>query len=209
VTERKKKVIAANIKYHSAIAENYDITQLHFSPENVVRLDTILADLSASIGGGSLLDLGCGTGFVTSIAKKHFQRVVGVDITLPMLERVDTDGGKVKLYLADTSDLPFPDDDFDVCTAYSFLHHLDDFSPTLREVYRCLRPGGYFYSDQDPNYYYWQLMNSLKDRIDLQGISEREVKSVITLSQDLADETGLSPEEISLAEVLGDEHGGG
>jgi SAM-dependent methyltransferase len=208
VTNRKRDVIDANIKYHSAIADTYDQTQPHFKSENIARLEKILAHLSTSVEGESLLDLGCGTGFVTNIAKKYFKRVVGIDITFPMLERVNTNDGKVKLCLGDTSDLPFPENCFDVCTAYSFLHHLDEFSPSLREAYRCLRPGGYFYSDQDPNFYYWQLMNSLKDRTDLYGISEREVKSVVSLSLDLADETGLTPEEISLAEVLGDEHGG-
>lgn len=208
MTNHQKNVIEANIVYHSAIAETYEATQPHFKPENVARVDRVLAALAAPTRGGCLLDLGCGTGFVIDIAKKHFWKVVGVDITPAMLEQVDISIGMIELHHADTADLPFPDDEFDACSAYSFLHHLDDLRPTLAEAFRCLRLGGRFYSDQDPNYYYWQLMNALKTNSDLDGIVKGEVESVVFLSKDIAAETGLSPRVVSGAEVLGDENGG-
>lgn len=205
---KKKKVLKANIAYHSALAETYDAKQPHYSPENVARVERILSNMAARTGGGSLLDLGCGTGFIINIAKKYFRPVVGVDITPVMLKRIDTREGQIERCLAETDRMPFHDNEFDVCTAYGFLHHLYDLRPTFSEVYRCLRPGGIFFGDQDPNYFYWWLMDSLKERDDLTEVVQREVRSVVSVSEDIAKETGLSLEEISLAEFQKVKQGG-
>jgi SAM-dependent methyltransferase len=39
--------------------------------------------------------------------------------------------------------LPFADDSFDLITCFSVLHHIPNVSDVVREVYRCLAPGGY------------------------------------------------------------------
>jgi ubiquinone/menaquinone biosynthesis C-methylase UbiE len=191
------------------LAKSYDAKQPHFMPENVARVESIMADLAAKTGGGRLLDLGCGTGFILKIGRKYFKRVVGVDITQAMLDLAETTGRQVELYKADTSNLSFlPANAFDVCTAYSFLHHLLDFEPTMREAFRCLRPGGIFYSDQDPNFYYWQLMKSIKDLRDLPEVVQREVQFVVHSLEESAAGTGLSPEEVALAEYHDIQAGG-
>lgn len=203
-----KKVIQANIEYHKALAPTYDERQPHYLPENQARVESIIKDLAIKSGGGSLLDLGCGTGFLINIAKKHFKHVVGVDITQAMLDRIDRKSGNVELHLASTENIGFiPDNTFDVCTGYGFLHHLFDLAPTLREACRCLRPGGYFYSDQDPNLYYWQLMQSLKGRSDLGGIVAREYHSVVEATEEFQ-ETPLEPETIHFAEFQKIQRGG-
>lgn len=203
------KILAANIKYHSALAKTYDAKQPHFLPENQARIDGILARLAAKTGGESLLDLGCGTGFIINIAKKYFRRIVGVDITQDMLDLVDTGGALVKVYKADTKDLTFlPAESFDVCTGYSFFHHLFDLKPTLLQAYRCLRPGGILYIDQDPNYHYWRLMKAIKDHRDLSGIVSREIRSVLNIPEELADGTNLSTVDVSMAEFQKVEKGG-
>lgn len=206
--KKKRKVLQANIAYHSALAKTYDAKQPHYKPENITRVESILAGITHQTGGGSLIDLGCGTGFIINIAKKYFRTVVGVDITPLMLKRVDTRGGQIERCLAETDQLPFRDNAFDACTAYGFLHHLHDLGPTLSEAYRCLRPGGIFFADQDPNYHYWWLMDSLKGRGDLKEMVQREVRSVVYVSEDISKETGLSVEEISLAEFQKMEEGG-
>lgn len=204
----KKKIIQANIDYHAELAATYNEKQPHYLPENQARVEAILADLAAKSGGGSLLDLGCGTGFIINIAKKYFKQVVGVDITQAMLDRVDLSSGNVSLHLAPTEDISFlPDGIFDVCTGYGFLHHLYDLTPTLREAHRCLRPGGYFYSDLDPNLYYWKLMHSLNGRPDLTGFVAREYHSVVEVVEEFED-TSLQAETIQFAEFQKVERGG-
>lgn len=193
-------VLAANIAFHTALAEDYDRNQPHFLPENVARVDEILRRIAQQVGGGSLIDLGCGTGFILNLAKRHFDRVVGVDATPAMLERVDTSGGNVETCLATTDALPFSDGEFDACTAYGYLHHLYDLEPTFGEAARVLRAGGRFFSDQDPNDLYWQHLANLDGRDDLQGFVRREVTSVVATDELAADETQLSTTEVQLAE---------
>ncbi|MBN1306084.1 MAG: class I SAM-dependent methyltransferase [Anaerolineales bacterium] len=197
----EKDVIKANIAYHTALADSYDKDQPHFMSENVARVDAILAELARKTGGGSLLDLGCGTGFIVDIAKKYFDRIVGVDITPAMLSHVEVEKGKIEVYEADTSDLSFLEEEsFDVCTAYSFLHHLLDFEPTLHQAYRCLKPGGKFYADQDPNCHYWQLITGIEMQDSLADILKREIRYVVDSLEEAVAETGLTIEEAALAE---------
>ena len=204
----ESEVKKANIDYHTALAETYDATQPHYKPENVTRVDRILANLAEQTGGGSLLDLGCGTGFLINIARKYFKRIVGVDITPAMLNLIDTSSRQVELCLSDTACVPLGDNEFDVCTAYGFLHHLYDIRPTLSEAFRCLKPSGIFYADQDPNCHYWRLMKELKNRSDLPEVIAREVRSVTDVSEDISTATGLTPKDVALAEYQKVEKGG-
>ena len=52
------------------------------------------------------------------------------------------------------------------------------------------------------------MMDSLKERKDLTEIIQREVRSVVYVSEDIAKETGLSIEDISLAEFQKVKKGG-
>ncbi|MHB8693425.1 MAG: class I SAM-dependent methyltransferase [Solirubrobacteraceae bacterium] len=181
------------------MAADYDRTQPHYRPENVARVTETLRQLAEITGGGSLLDLGCGTGFILNLAKPFFRRVVGVDITQAMLDRVDRSGGNVELWHGRTEELPYEIDEFDVCTAYSYLHHLVDLRPTLSEAARCLRDGGRFFSDQDPNRAFWGLMTDLADA-EVAGFVAREVAAVRDTVEDAAAEVAVRPEEVALAE---------
>lgn len=193
------RVLKANVLFHTALAEDYDRNQPHYRPENVARVTEILQRMAEETGGGSLIDLGCGTGFVINIAKRFFRRVVGVDITEAMLDRVDLSGGNVELCLATTDVVPFEDEEFDACTAYGYLHHLYDLGPTFSEAARLLRSDGQFFSDQDPNFHYWEHLTALQ-RSGLTGFVEREVKAVMETANQAAEETSLSQHEVSLAE---------
>lgn len=200
--------IAANVAYHAALAAEYDATQPHLRPENVERVTGILRQLAEESGGGTLVDLGCGTGFVTNIARRFFRHVVGVDVTWAMLERVDRSSGNVELVLASTDGVPLADGTFDACTAYAHLHHLSDLAPVLREAARLLRPGGRFYSDQDPNQRYWAHLKPLRDRAGLDDFVAREVEAVVEVVDVLAHEMNLTPDQIALAEYQEMHRGG-
>ncbi len=192
-TDRKStadKVRAANIRYHTKLSKKYDETQSHFKPENVARVRGILERLARETGGRRLLDIGCGTGFVLSIAAPFFDEVYGIDITPAMLDeaRKMVKRGKIrniKVLEARCDCAPFPDSYFDVITANGVLHHLSDLRPTFSEAKRLLRKGGVFYSDEDPNYYFWQSMKSLpKKRGSISELLELERRSVCEMVDD-------------------------
>jgi ubiquinone/menaquinone biosynthesis C-methylase UbiE len=177
------KIREANIRYHTKLSKTYDETQPQYKPENVARVRERVKSLAKATGGGRLLDIGCGTGFILSIAAPFFDEVCGIDITPAMLERARKMARSeriknIKLIEAACDDAPFPDAHFDVVSAYGVLHHLPELQPTFKEIRRVLKRKGVFYADEDPNYYFWQSMRSLPTDGSVSDVLETERRSV-------------------------------
>lgn len=96
---------------------------------------------------GTLLDVGCGAGFLTNrMALEGFQ-VTGVDLSqesLAVAGRYDKTKA-VRYVQADACHLPFPSESFDVVTTLDFLEHVPNPSDVIKECARVLRPGGMFF----------------------------------------------------------------
>lgn len=211
MTDNKKAPVQeANIRYHTKLAETYDQTQPHFRPENVIQVRMRLEKFAKATGGKRLLDIGCGTGFILSLAHSCFEEVHGIDITSAMLDIAASKFRKqkvnnIKLIQASSDELPFPDSYFDVVTAYGFLHHLPTLLPTFSEVYRVLKDGGLFYADLEPNYYFWQSMKSLpSDGRSVSELLETERESVCNMVEEVQTVAGndLDSDTIKMAEYL-------
>jgi SAM-dependent methyltransferase len=89
-------------------------------------------------GEGSLLDVGCGTGYFTSLVAQHGWTVTGVDVSEDMLRHARNRG--IHVVRADGSALPFPDDAFDAVLSMWTHTDIDDFGATVVEVARVLKP---------------------------------------------------------------------
>ena len=100
-----------------------------------------LADVVASSidnpGESSVLDVGCGSGFLQWSLEKRFILAAGLDYSQQMLE-VNPCREK---HLGSCTNLPFPDGSFDVAVASHVLHHLSepDRIRTLSEMRRVAR----------------------------------------------------------------------
>ena len=90
-----------------------------------------------------VLDLGCGTGFVSQLYPNF--DITGVDISDGMLEK-----NPYKWVKGSAEAIPFPDNNFDFVVCRALLHHLENPMIGLREMFRVLKPGGTF-SCWDPN----------------------------------------------------------
>lgn len=199
----------ANIIVHTRMAATYDEREPHFFPENRKKVRGMLESLRPR-SGGRLLDLGCGTGFILSLAQDLFDELHGVDITEAMLQRVDVSGGNITLHCCGAEKVPFTDGFFDMVTAYSFLHHLDDYRAVLREAFRVLKEGGIFYVDLEPNRAFWQLASQY-DGGDAGGygrIAGKEIASVCHTDRKVSAEYGIAPEVFNQAEPLKSVRGG-
>ena len=165
----------------------------------LIHVEKIISDLAEKTGGGSLLDIGCGTGFVIDIAKKYFNKVVGIDLTQAMLDEIKP-AENVTAYIGDSEDMQFDDESFDVCTAYSFMHHLPDFEPTVNEVFRVLRSGGYFYSDADPNCFCFSELEKTLDGTEMSECLGLEIEAIQDVFSVLAKKYNISEETVVIAE---------
>jgi len=110
--------------------------------------------LQQTTRGGKLLDIGCGWGFTSAIMAASNPRltVTGLDIeqmvSWPCLEKY---GARYLVY--DSKINPFPDNEFDYCTAFGVLEHTADDVSFLNEVRRVLKPGGILIIFNLPNTY--------------------------------------------------------
>ena len=153
------EVRRANMQFHALLAERYR-EQPFFREENQQRVRALLSSFAAETGGASLLDVGCGSGFILDLAHDLFGRLEGIDITPEMLARV-TPRPNVRVQLAPAEALPFADATFDVVTLYSVLHHLPDLAATFAEARRVLRPGGILYADESPSQHFISAISTL------------------------------------------------
>jgi ubiquinone/menaquinone biosynthesis C-methylase UbiE len=202
--------VHANIVVHSRVADVYNETEPHFRPENQAKVRGILGSLRPRAPGGRLLDIGCGTGFIINLAKGIFDEIHGIDITEPMLARIDTSSGNVTVHHGLVEAMPFADKSFDVVTSYAFLHHVEDTRAILREVHRVLKPGGLLYIGLEPNSLFWQSMKQLEESgvTGLSDIVKREIDAVLHIDEKLESEFGLDPELVRQCEPMKSERGG-
>ena len=190
----------ANIVVHSRMAAQYNEREPHFRPENKAKVRARLQALRSEFGG-RLLDVGCGTGFIIDIAADLFDHVKGIDLTPAMLERVAA-RPNVEVFCGDAAALPFAAGDFDVVSAYSFLHHLQDLEPVLREVHRVLRPAGCLYADLEPNRHFWHNVMAVRTAVgpSVSPLARDEVASVLDTSARVEEEYGIPAQVFDLAE---------
>jgi len=141
--------------------------------------------------GGSVLDVGCGTGrLAAAIAGEGFD-VFGVDLSPPMVRQA-RDRGLRATYVATTTVLPFADDSFDLALTVATLHHLETprrVADTVEEMGRVVKRGGFVVLwDHNPANPYWPI---LMKRVPQDSGDER----LVPLEELLADvrAVGLSP----------------
>ncbi|MBC2716491.1 MAG: methyltransferase domain-containing protein [Desulfobacteraceae bacterium] len=206
----RDQVLQANIDLHTRLAEVYKETEPHYRPENQKRVEGILMELAKMAGNGSLLDIGCGMGFIIDIAKRHFRRITGIDITEAMLEKVNqkAETCEISVKVAEVERMPFPDASFDVATAYAVIHHLHALKPAFAEAFRVLKQGGYLYTDTDPNYYFWEAIRNLPEGKKYSPIVQREFDAVRYKDRELEEKFGIPPDMLCTAEILKHDSGG-
>lgn len=106
-------------------------------------------------GAQSIMDLGCGGGNYAVKVASFFPDVncTLVDISANMLERAvervgEIVSGKVTALHGDYRELDLGENQYDVITAGTTLHHLrgdDEWELVFRNIYKALKPGGTFW----------------------------------------------------------------
>jgi len=103
---------------------------------------------------GNVVDLSCGSGFMTRrfIKSTNFKQVVSVDLSPAMLletaRRCDEEGipRPSLMVRADVARLPFATNSIDFVHAGAAMHCWPRLTDSLSEVHRVLKPGGKFYA---------------------------------------------------------------
>lgn len=169
----RSKTIDANVAFHKQLSTSYR-EQPFFRPENQQRVRALVQEQARRTGGGRLLDIGCGTGFLLDLAHDLFRELEGVDISEEML-RLVTPRPNVHVQISSAEDLPFGNCHFDAVSAHGVLHHLEDLAVVFREIRRVLRPGGVFFADESPSQDCREFLTKLPSPAPLSEVLSREL----------------------------------
>jgi demethylmenaquinone methyltransferase/2-methoxy-6-polyprenyl-1,4-benzoquinol methylase len=133
----------------SGIAGNYDRPAEVFSLLQYSRWHRFLLSKLPPLEGPRVLDIATGTGAIAlKVAQRPDARVIGADITRPMLMRAKGRAAqerlsrRLELVECTAEAVPFADGVFDAVIFTYLLRYVSDVPSTLRELARVLKPGG-------------------------------------------------------------------
>ena len=90
---------------------------------------------------GTLLDIGCATGFFMKAAKDKKWKVEGVEIS-DFAANYASKRFKFKIYKDDFLNLDLPKNHYDVVTLWDVIEHFNDPKKSLAGINKILKPGG-------------------------------------------------------------------
>lgn len=158
-------------QYYDEYAKRYDDIKVGPYHELVHELEFEL--LRQHRGEGRILECGCGSGLV--LDKVFFdEAALGIDISPGMLERARRKGCTVSL--ASVTELPFPDDIFDLVFSLKTLPHVPDARRALREMSRVAKPGGQIVAEFYNPFSIRGLVRRLRDPLETgPGLTDHDV----------------------------------
>lgn len=89
----------------------------------------------------SLLEIGCGTGYVLGLLAKAVQRLAGSDAHVHGLGFAQRSAGGAELLQMDARRIAFRDE-FDVVAAFDVIEHIEEDEQVLAEMFAACRAGG-------------------------------------------------------------------
>lgn len=115
----------------------------NLNKQHEATLATVAAHLQ---GSGRILDVGCGAGFTALALADMGYQVSGIDLAPKMIERAQHEAGlrglNIDFRVSGAESLPYEAAGFDAVIALGLMGNLREDQPTLREMYRVLKPGG-------------------------------------------------------------------
>lgn len=136
--------MAESVKFDRA-AGFYDATR-GFPPGVDERVAALLAEAGGLGAASQVLEIGIGTGRIALPLAARVARVAGVDLSVPMLEKLARKRGDAHVdpVRADATALPFASARFDAVVGVHVLHLIPGWRQALAEAARVLRPGGLY-----------------------------------------------------------------
>jgi ubiquinone/menaquinone biosynthesis C-methylase UbiE len=121
------------------VADVYDRTRA-MPPD---AADAVTAGIVAAVGAGArVLEVGVGTGRIAAPLAAAGLRMVGVDVSMPMLDRLRDKRSAVRAVVGDVGALPFRAGCVDAALLVHVLHLVPDARRVLREAWAAVRAGG-------------------------------------------------------------------
>lgn len=141
---------ALSKKHFDSQAAEYDRRDAYYYSQNGKISCKDIAEQIRELSYGSLLDVGCGTGYLMELlTKQRPARYCGVDLSDEMIrvakeKQIDS----AEFVVSSADKLPYPDETFDIVTCSQSFHHYPYPEKAMQEARRVLKSGGlYILSD--------------------------------------------------------------
>lgn len=141
------KSISKNFKKPRGFIGSLLLNSMNKGHEKLTRWALGLVDIEAE---SAVLDVGCGGGNAVYIMSQRSNNVHGVDYSEVSVKKSAKKNayaiaqGKVQILQGSVSNLPFPDEAFDLATAFETIYFWPDLEQDFKEVWRVIKPGGIF-----------------------------------------------------------------
>ncbi len=165
------------------------------------KFQKALRDLPFPIKDLSVLDICCGSGMISEYYTKCRTKVTGIDLSEKAIERAkirrERHEFEAEFRVADATNLPFPDNTFDVVSVHDGLHHLNEPWKAVREMVRVAKKGiviiepakalitrisvalGFSHDYEEEDFVYRFKENEIQQRLKELGISKIMTKRYI------------------------------
>lgn len=145
---KPSKVKASARKYFATVANRWDRMREDFFDETIADSIVKASDIKQD---STVVDVGCGTGFLTqhvAMRTQHVGKIVGVDLSPSMLQTAKDNLaklgllGSVEFRVGDAEKLPLDDCFADAVVGNMILHHCPRPKRAVSEMARVLKQGG-------------------------------------------------------------------
>lgn len=125
----------------------------------------------------TMLEVGCGTGFVLSGLKQRFPelQLSGSEIYCAGLGITQTRIQQASLFQMDARAIPFIDE-FDVIGAFDVIEHIADDELVLRQFFRAIKPGGGILLTVPQHRFLWSPLDDAAHHVRRYSRGELETK---------------------------------
>lgn len=152
---RSVEVAQDSISYYCDHVAGKTLDDYSSTYEHQMMLIKKIAPVQAN---ARILEVGCGTGWFTVLARRAGFDAVGMDLAERVVrfaarERAAEGDVEAHFLSADAEALPFAHGQFDVLIANSVLEHVPDWKTFLKEAHRVLKPGGVAFFGTGNRYY--------------------------------------------------------
>lgn len=158
--------LSKNGAYHSSNHHKYTVDNRLYQ-WHLRQFLNRLYDMLAETSPRTVLDAGCGEGFVTDFIKRRDNdlRITGVDLSEEAIRYArEHFGEQARFRTGDIYDLPFPDDSFDTVLCSEVLEHLEAPGEAAAELRRVARNYVVITVPLEP---YFELLNNLAQWLGL------------------------------------------
>lgn len=139
-------------KAYNAFAEEYNQSRLQKDDTRLYNEYYELPSIKKALGnilGKKLLDIGCGTGTHITHYTKMGAKCFGIDVSESMIKIAKKTHPDIPFTVGTMTQLPYPDNTFDIITASLSIHYEKNITKVLQEISRVLKKGGRLYYSTD------------------------------------------------------------